>query len=35
MIQNIYISKVERVGGELYNIEFMTIPNFKDPTKGR
>jgi branched-chain amino acid transport system substrate-binding protein len=35
MIQNIYIRKVERVGGELYNVEFMTIPNFKDPTKGR
>ena len=33
MIQNIYIRKVERVGGELYNIEFMTIPNFKDPSK--
>ena len=33
MIQNIYIRKVERVGGELYNVEFMTIPNFKDPSK--
>jgi len=33
VIQNIYIRKVERVGGELYNVEFATIPNFKDPSK--
>jgi branched-chain amino acid transport system substrate-binding protein len=33
LIQNIYIRKVERVGGELYNVEFETIPNFKDPSK--
>jgi branched-chain amino acid transport system substrate-binding protein len=33
MIQNIYIRKVERRGGELYNVEFVTIPNFKDPSK--
>jgi len=33
LIQNIYIRKVERVGGELYNVEFVTIPNFKDPSK--
>ena len=33
MIQNIYIRKVERVDGELYNVEFATIPNFKDPSK--
>jgi branched-chain amino acid transport system substrate-binding protein len=33
IIQNIYIRKVERVDGELYNVEFMTIPNFKDPSK--
>ena len=33
VIQNIYIRKVERVGGELYNVEFVTIPNFKDPSK--
>jgi branched-chain amino acid transport system substrate-binding protein len=32
-IQNIYIRKVERVDGELYNVEFATIPNFKDPSK--
>jgi branched-chain amino acid transport system substrate-binding protein len=33
IIQNIYSRKVERVDGELYNVEFMTIPNFKDPSK--
>jgi branched-chain amino acid transport system substrate-binding protein len=33
VIQNIYIRKVERVNGELYNVEFATIPNFKDPSK--
>jgi branched-chain amino acid transport system substrate-binding protein len=31
--QNVYIRKVERVGGELYNVEFATIPMVKDPTK--
>jgi branched-chain amino acid transport system substrate-binding protein len=24
---------VERVNGELYNVEFATIPNVKDPVK--
>jgi len=33
MIQNIYIRKVERLDGELYNVEFATITNFKDPSK--
>jgi branched-chain amino acid transport system substrate-binding protein len=33
MIQNIYIRKVEKVDGELYNVEFATIPDFKDPSK--
>ena len=33
VIQNIYIRKVERVNGELYNIEFATIPEFRDPSK--
>jgi branched-chain amino acid transport system substrate-binding protein len=33
VIQNIYIRKVERVNGELYNVEFETIPAFKDPSK--
>lgn len=30
-IQNVYMRKVERVGGELYNVEFATIPAVKDP----
>ena len=33
MTQNVYIRKVERIGGELYNVEFATVPNFKDPSK--
>src|ERR1700690_2873582 len=33
VIQNIYIAKVEGVNGELYNVEFETIPAFKDPSK--
>ena len=33
VVQNIYIRKVERVDGELYNVEFETIANFKDPSK--
>ncbi len=33
MIQNIYIRRVEKVNGEFYNVEFATIPNFKDPSK--
>ncbi len=30
-IQNVYLRKVERVGGELYNVEFATVPAVKDP----
>ena len=33
IIQNIYVRKVERVNGELYNVEFATVPNVKDPAK--
>jgi branched-chain amino acid transport system substrate-binding protein len=33
IVQNVYVRKVERVGGELYNVEFATIPNVKDPVK--
>ena len=35
IIQNIYIRKVEKVDGELYNVEFATFPNVKDPVKAR
>lgn len=31
--QNLYIRRVERVGGELYNVEFETLTAVKDPTK--
>jgi branched-chain amino acid transport system substrate-binding protein len=31
--QNIYIREVKRVDGELYNVEFETVPNVKDPAK--
>jgi branched-chain amino acid transport system substrate-binding protein len=33
IIQNIYVRKVERQNDELYNVEFETIPNVKDPVK--
>lgn len=33
IIQNVYIRKVERVDGQLQNVEFDKIPNFKDPGK--
>lgn len=33
IVQNIYIRKVQKVGGELYNVEFETIANVKDPVK--
>ena len=33
IIQNVYIRKVEKLNGELWNTEFATIPNVKDPSK--
>lgn len=30
-IQNVYMRKVEKVNGELYNVEFATVPSVKDP----
>jgi branched-chain amino acid transport system substrate-binding protein len=33
IIQNIYIRKVEKVGGELQNVEFATFESVKDPIK--
>ncbi|MCZ8313721.1 ABC transporter substrate-binding protein [Phreatobacter sp.] len=33
VVQNVYIRRVERVDGELYNVEFHTIPNVRDPSK--
>jgi branched-chain amino acid transport system substrate-binding protein len=33
MVQNIYVRKVEKKDGALYNVEFETIPDVKDPYK--
>ncbi|MGL4810706.1 MAG: ABC transporter substrate-binding protein [Beijerinckiaceae bacterium] len=33
IVQNIYVRKVEKVDGALFNVEFETIPNVKDPVK--
>jgi branched-chain amino acid transport system substrate-binding protein len=35
VVQTIYIRKVEKVGGELTNIEFDKVENVKDPVKAR
>jgi branched-chain amino acid transport system substrate-binding protein len=33
IVQNIYIRKVEKVGGKLQNVEFDHVSAFKDPGK--
>ena len=33
IVQTIYIRKVEKVAGKLQNVEFESVPNFKDPGK--
>jgi branched-chain amino acid transport system substrate-binding protein len=33
IVQNVYMRRVEKVDGELYNVEFETFPNVKDPAK--
>jgi branched-chain amino acid transport system substrate-binding protein len=33
IVQNVYIRKVEKVNGELYNVEFQTFDAVKDPGK--
>ncbi len=35
IVQNIYIRKVEKKGGELYNVEFETFEAVKDPGKAK
>jgi branched-chain amino acid transport system substrate-binding protein len=35
VVQNVYIRKVEKVGGELMNVPFDTIPMVKDPAGER
>ena len=34
VVQNVYIRRVERQNGELYNVEFDTVPDVKDPLHG-
>jgi branched-chain amino acid transport system substrate-binding protein len=33
IVQNIYVRRVERLDGELYNVEFATVQAVKDPVK--
>jgi branched-chain amino acid transport system substrate-binding protein len=33
IVQNVYIRKVEKKNGQLYNVEFATFPSVKDPIK--
>jgi branched-chain amino acid transport system substrate-binding protein len=33
IVQTVYVRKVERVNGHLYNVEFDKIPDVKDPGK--
>lgn len=33
VVQNVYIRRVEKIDGKLYNVEFETIPMVKDPGK--
>jgi branched-chain amino acid transport system substrate-binding protein len=35
IVQTVYIRRVQKVGDELENIEFDSVPNVKDPAKGR
>jgi branched-chain amino acid transport system substrate-binding protein len=35
IVQNVYIRKVEKKDGQIYNIEFATIPNVRDPLHGK
>jgi branched-chain amino acid transport system substrate-binding protein len=35
IVQNVYIRKVEKVDGQLYNVEFETFPDVKDPGKAK
>jgi branched-chain amino acid transport system substrate-binding protein len=34
IVQNEYIRKVEKVNGEMYNVEFATVEAVKDPLHG-
>jgi branched-chain amino acid transport system substrate-binding protein len=34
-VQNVYIRRVERINGQLYNTEFDVLKDVKDPGKTR
>jgi branched-chain amino acid transport system substrate-binding protein len=34
IVQDIYIRRVERKNGQLWNVEFDTVPGVKDPARG-
>ena len=33
VVHNIYLRRVEKVNGELWNVELATVENVKDPVK--
>ena len=35
IVQTVYIRRVEKVGGDLVNVEFDKVENVKDPVKAR
>jgi len=35
IVQNVYLGKVEKVRGELWNVQFATFEAVKDPLKAR
>ena len=35
IVQNVYVRRVERVNGQLYNMEFDVLKDVKDPGKTR
>ena len=35
IVLNVYIRKVEKVNGQLRNVEFATVENVKDPVKAK
>jgi branched-chain amino acid transport system substrate-binding protein len=35
IVQNVYIRKAEKKDGQIYNVEFATVPNVKDPLHGK
>jgi branched-chain amino acid transport system substrate-binding protein len=33
IVQNVYVRKVQKIGGQLFNVEIETIAKVKDPGK--